>query len=69
MRLMSRSQFLRELGLGGLALLAGADVARQGVRLLAAARARAASRQRMTVRVGYLPLTDAGPLLLAHALG
>lgn len=66
---LSRRRFLRTLGLEGLGLLAGPELAGRLARLEAAVRARAASRQRMTVRVGYLPLTDATPLLLAHALG
>ena len=69
MRLVSRSQFLRELGLGALALLGGSTVAGRIARLHAGASARAAARQAMSVRVGYLPITDATPLLLAHALG
>lgn len=65
MRPMDRREFLRLLGISGLmaaspALLAACQGGQAGS---------GGGPEDMTLRVGYLPITDATPLLLAHALG
>lgn len=73
----SRREFLRMIGLSGLAtatgtgLLAGCNIAEQPTPTQAAASSgeQARSPDDMSLKVGYLPITDATPLLLAHAQG
>ncbi len=64
----NRRQFLRTIGLSGLAAIAGPSLlaACQPAQALPTA---TSAPENMTLRVGYLPITDASPLLLAHANG
>lgn len=58
---LSRGEFLRMAGLSGAAFAGGSGVL--------ASCAPGAARTPSPVRVGYLPITDATPLLLAHGMG
>jgi NitT/TauT family transport system substrate-binding protein len=66
----TRRDFLRLAGLAGLGIAAApgllAACAAPGS---AVSRASSPARGRGSVRIGYLPITDAAPLLLAHARG
>lgn len=66
---ISRAELLRRWGRWGLQWLAAGSLLGRLSRPGGVPAAQAASRDPMTLRIGYLPITDATPLLLAHALG
>ena len=67
MREWSRREFLRFLGLGAGTLLLGPFLG--GCGRSREARPSGGTAVEKPLRIGYLPITDAGPLLVAHAKG
>jgi ABC-type nitrate/sulfonate/bicarbonate transport systems, periplasmic components len=68
MREWSRREFLRFLGLSASGLLLGAALSGCGARPQQAS-TQARSSAAKPLKTGYLPITDASPLLIAHAKG
>lgn len=68
MRSWSRREFLRFLGLGAGGLLLGSSLVGCG-RTKSTGQSAGSGSTNRPLRIGYLPITDAAPLLIAHANG